>query len=325
MKSIEESILRLFLQQPDQPFSGESLAQSLGLSRTAIWNHIKSLRELGYQIEARPHVGYLLAETPDRFIADEIYARLKTEVIGQNVLSFEAVDSTNDVASSMAEEGSREGTLILAETQRKGRGRLGREWISPKQTGLWSSLILRPEVHPSKVASLTLMAALSMMKAIEKTTGLKAEIKWPNDLYLNGKKVCGILSEMRSEPDQIRYIILGLGVNINLEQDELPKEIEASATSLLIETGKYVSRMDLLCHYLEAFEVYYQNFPNDLGLLLEEVKKNCLTLGKQVSVVVGDQTVTGQAVELDETGALVLEKKDGTTEKIYSGDLSVCS
>lgn len=321
MKSIEESILRLFLDQPDQPLSGESLAQSLGISRTAIWNHIESLRQLGYEIEARPHVGYYLAQTPDRYVPDEIRARLKTNSLGHNVFSYDEVDSTNDQASRFAEDGGAEGTLVLAEAQRKGRGRLGREWVSLKQTGLWSSLVLKPQVHPSKVATLTLMAALAVVEAIEQVSGLQAQIKWPNDVYLNGKKVCGILSEMRSEPDQIRFVILGVGVNLNLT--DFPEEIQSVATSVSAESGQTVSRVLFLCHYLETFEKLYTQFPGNVADVIEQAKEKCLTLGNNVTIKVGDQTVEGKAIDLDETGALILEKQDGLREKIYSGDLQL--
>ncbi len=318
-KSIEEAVLRLFFQEPDQAVSGESLAQSLGLSRTAIWNHIESLRQLGYSIEARPHVGYFLTQTPDRYVPDEIRARLNTKILGQTLFSYEEVDSTNDLASRLAEEGACEGTFLVAESQRRGRGRLGREWVSPKQKGLWSSLILRPKRHPSKAAGLTLMAALAVARAIQITSGLQVKIKWPNDVLLHGKKVCGILSEMRSEPDQIRFVVLGVGVNLNFSQSEFPAAIQTVATSVSAQAHKTISRVQFLCHYLEELEKLY--FSKNEEELIHEVKALCVTLGKEVRIQRGNQLLCGEALDLDETGALILQKPDGAIEKVHSGDL----
>lgn len=322
MPSIDQKILKIFIEAGDHSVSGEDLARQLGLSRTAIWNHVEALRKAGYEIAAQPHLGYRLSGGPDRLIADEILARLKTRMIGCAVLSFEEVDSTNDQAARLAEEGAKEGTLILAESQRKGRGRLGRAWHSPKGSGLWSSLILRPALPPSEASRLTLLGALAVVRAIWHVAELEARIKWPNDVLLGGKKACGILSEMSSEPDRIRHVILGVGINVNLPASEFPPALRGIATSLSAEAHRRISRIDLLCAYLAEFESLYEQLrQTGFRPILEEIKKSCDSIGKSVAVKSGEKTVSGIAVDIDADGSLLLRGESGRVEKVYSGDL----
>lgn len=323
MPSIDEALLRIFYEYKNQPVSGEDLAQKLNLSRTAIWNHVESLREAGYEIEAKPHIGYQLVSRPDRLIRDEIKARLKTQIMGQNIVSFEELDSTNDTATQLAEDGVQEGTCVIAESQRHGRGRLGRLWHSPKKSGIWCSLILRPKLAPTGASLLTLITALSVVRTIKKVCHLEAKIKWPNDVLLKGKKVCGILSEMSSEPDQIRFVVLGVGINVNQEQNEFPKELQKSATSLLAQSGKRISRIDFLCAFLTELEKLTFSLHQDSKKILNEVKSNCDTLNRHVEIKIGEQLVTGRALDLDFDGALLLRQANGHVEKVYSGDLQL--
>lgn len=323
MFSIDEKLLRFFYESDGRPVSGEEIARQLKLSRTAVWHHVESLRRAGYEIEAQPHLGYRLIASPDRLIRDEIRARLKTSAMGCDVVSFEEVDSTNDVAIRLAEEGAREGTLVVAESQRKGRGRLGRAWHSPKGAGIWCSLILRPKLRPAEASQLTLLAALAMLRAVKKTAGLATLIKWPNDLLLHSKKVCGILSEMSSEPDLIHFVVVGVGINVNWGKSEMPSKIRETATSLSEHLHKKISRVELLCQYLWEMEALYLSFCEEgFAPILDEIKKHCDSLGRQVEIKTGERSLAGQAVDLDLDGALLLRHDGGRLEKIYSGDLS---
>lgn len=319
--NIEQALLDLFLKQNKTPLSGETIAQSLGLSRTAVWNHIRRLRDQGYEIDARSNVGYILKKTPDRFIPEELKVRLKTKKFAQHLICLDQIDSTNDLACQMAEEGTQEGTLILAEKQLKGRGRQGRQWDSAAYKGIWASLILKPKIHPSKASQLTYLAALALVRSIKKETGLDAAIKWPNDVLISGKKVSGILSEMRSEPDQIHYLVLGIGVNINQIEKDFPKSIQRQATSLQLELGKPVSRVHFLSTLLEELEDLYEKVLVQPEQLVQQVKSVCQTLGKKVEITRDETSLKGKAVDLDSSGALVLLKENGEIEKVYSGEL----
>ncbi|MGA2788381.1 MAG: biotin--[acetyl-CoA-carboxylase] ligase, partial [Verrucomicrobiota bacterium] len=213
--------------------SGADLAGQLGVTRAAIWGRIEQLRQLGYEIEAGPHFGYRLVSTPDVLHADDLLARLgKTKVIGRDIRVFEQTTSTNDVIEKLARDGVKEGAVVFAESQTKGRGRLGRKWISPERKGLWFSVLLRPDLRPQEVTQLTVASATALRRAIQSETGLRAEIKWPNDILVGGKKVAGILTELNAELDRVRHVILGIGVDVNLGAGEFPPELRKVATSL---------------------------------------------------------------------------------------------
>src|SRR5271163_682412 len=216
--------------------SGAQLAEQLGISRAAIWSRIEELRRLGYEIEAGPHFGYRLVNSPDALHADDLLARLgKTKIIGRDIRVFEQTTSTNDVIEKLARDGVKEGVVVFAESQTRGRGRLGRKWISPAHKGLWFSVLLRPDLRPQEATQLTVASATALRRAIQTETGLKPEIKWPNDILIGGKKVAGILTELSAELDKVRYVILGIGIDVNLDVSEFPAELKKTATSLKIE------------------------------------------------------------------------------------------
>src|SRR5882672_3812093 len=216
--------------------SGAELSQRLGISRAAIWARIEELRKLGYDIEASPHLGYRLSSSPDLLHADDLLARLgKTKVIGRDIRVFQETTSTNDIIEKLARDKVKEGVVVFAESQTKGRGRLGRKWISPARKGLWFSILLRPELRPQEATQLTVAAATALWRAIHTETGLSAEIKWPNDILFRGKKVAGILTEMSAELDRAKYLVLGMGVDVNLAPIEFPPEVRKIATSLRAE------------------------------------------------------------------------------------------
>lgn len=231
----------------DKYISGEELANRFKVSRTTIWNNIDFLRKQGYKIEAHPNMGYRLVEVPDRMLPDEIQYELNTKIIGRRVYTYEEIGSTNDIAWDTALKGEPEGSVVFAESQTKGRGRQGRKWYSPGRKGLWFSVILRPNLTPNYAAIITAMSAAACSGAIAKYTGQNVWIKWPNDLYINNKKVGGILTELNTELDEIKFVILGIGINVNM--DNFPDNI--TATSL------FCSRIGLAKELLVFLDHYY--------------------------------------------------------------------
>ena len=226
--------------------SGAEIAEQLGVTRAAIWGRIEELRQLGYDIEAGPHFGYRLVSAPDALHADDLLARLgKTKIVGRDIRVFEQTTSTNDVIEKLARDGVKEGAVVFAESQTKGRGRLGRAWMSPARKGLWFSVLLRPDLRPQETTRLTVASAAALRRAIQSETGLDPEIKWPNDILIRGKKVAGILTELSAELDRVKHVILGIGVDVNLGANEFPAELRKTATSLKIESGKAISRPEL--------------------------------------------------------------------------------
>ena len=312
-----------FLKEKQDYVSGEEISNLLGVSRTAVWKIISRLKEEGYVIEAVTNKGYFLKESPDLLTDEEISPALETKCLGKKIYHHKEIGSTNKEAKKLAINGEEEGTLVISEKQTEGKGRLGRTWSSPFGVGIWMSLILRPEISPVEISKITLIAALAVCKTINKTTDLKAEIKWPNDILINKKKVCGILTEMSAEIDKINYIILGIGLNVNTE--EFPKEIEDRATSLKIEGKKSYDRKELTRALLLEIENYYTIFTkkNSIDKLLEEYKSYCLTLNKDVKIIRNGVESIGRAVDLTKNGELIVKKQDVEIINVFSGEVSV--
>ncbi len=314
---MEERILEILKRAEDFYVSGEDLSRKLGVTRASIWKHMESLRGIGYDIEAQPHLGYRLISVPDKLLAHEVTWNLKTKFVGRKIYSYEAVDSTNDTAYRIAEEGAEEGTAVLAEGQARGKGRMGRRWSSPKG-GIYLSLILRPDLAPTEVSKLTLIAAVSVAETLRDTTGLACEIKWPNDILVGPGKICGILTELKAEQDMTSFVILGIGINVNVKPGSLPRH----ATSVLKESGREYSRIDLTRRLFENIEAHYLLFKNNnFGAIIEEWKSLSSTLGRRVRVQDKAHAVEGQAVDIDEHGALVVRLDNGLHERILTGDV----
>ncbi len=305
--------------------SGAQLAEQLKISRAAVWARIEELRRLDYNIEAGPHFGYRLVSSPDALHADDLLARLgKTKIIGRDIQVFEQTTSTNDVIEKLARDGVKEGVVIFAETQTKGRGRLGRKWISPERKGLWFSVLLRPDLRPQEATQLTVASATALRRAIQSGTGLKPEIKWPNDILIGGKKVAGILTELSAEVDRVRHIILGIGVDVNLDAGELPVELRKTATSLKIETGEMISRAQLAVEILRELDFDYARIcGGEFPAVADEWESGCVTIGKNVTVHIGDRKIRGRAESLDDDGALLLRTEHGHLERIIGGDVTL--
>lgn len=305
--------------------SGAELSQRLGLTRAAIWARVEELRKVGYEIEASPVLGYRLVSTPDVLHADDLLARLgKTKVIGRDIRVFEQTTSTNDVVEKLARDGVKEGVVVFAESQTKGRGRLGRVWTSPTRKGLWFSILLRPNLRPQETTQLTVAAATAVWRAIHSVAGLKPEIKWPNDILIGGKKIVGILTELSAEVDRVKHITLGIGVDVNLAANEMPVELRKIATSLRIESGKPVVRAELATEILRELDRDYARIcAGKFPALADEWEGHCTTIGKQVTVGIGERRLRGRAESLDEDGALLLRTEHGRLERVIGGDVTV--
>lgn len=319
----DDRILELFRKNKDAFLSGEEVSRSLGISRQALWKHIEKLRETGYVIEAVPHLGYKLMQVPDKILVPEIRWNLKTNLIGKEIHFYESVGSTNDIAYELAEENAPEGTVVIANEQTKGKGRLGRTWVSPSKGGIYLSSILRPDILPNEVSKITLVAAVSAVTAIRKFSGLDALIRWPNDILVSDRKAGGILTELKAEMDRVNFVILGIGINVNTPKKELPE----GGTSLKEESKSSTdfSRVELVKALLRALEKEYIKFKEDgFSAIRNELKSYSCTLGRYVSVTAsGKRKFHGKAVNIDKNGALVVRLDSGKEETFLSGDVTL--
>lgn len=309
------------LKDASPSLSGETLAGRLGCSRTAVWKRINGLKALGYVIEGSPRRGYRLLASPDKLLPGEILQGLKARRLRGPIHYHETLPSTNDLAKELGAQGSPHGTLVVAEGQTRGRGRLGRDWLSPPGAGLYVSLLLRPPLPPWEMPQLTLTAAVAVTRALIRAAGVTPGIKWPNDLLLHGKKVGGILTEMETESDQIRHLVVGLGLNVNTAA--FPAELQDLATSLALETGRAFSRLKILQAWLEEFETLYESFLNrEFPAILEEWQTYAVTLGRTVTVRQGPLTFKGLALEVAPDGALLVQTPEGEIVRVTSGEIA---
>ena len=302
--------------------SGEEISSALGFSRASVWKYITKLREKGYDIEASTHLGYRLKASPDKLYGHEIATGLKARVFGHKLIyHHESISSTNDSAYILAEDGAPEGTLVVAESQTKGKGRMSRQWVSPKGGGIYMSLILRPDAEADEIPAITLIAASAVARALKKICGMDAEVKWPNDILLSGKKLCGILTEIKAQPDRVDFLVLGIGVNVNTSADKLPPE----ATSIKEYLGRDAGRLDLVRQMLLDLEDVYSVFRRrGFSALRDECKKLSSVLGKKVRIEEHRRLITGTAVDIDEKGALMIKGDDGVLQRVFSGDVVLC-
>jgi BirA family biotin operon repressor/biotin-[acetyl-CoA-carboxylase] ligase len=319
---MDDEILQLLREHPSAFLSGEALSRRLKVSRTAVWKRMKQLRLMGYEIEGSTRSGYRLIRSPDFLTPSEIKPLLKTKWMGKRIYHFQSLDSTNSKAYQLALNGAEEGEVVIAESQEKGRGRLGRQWFSPPSLNLYLSIILRPRIPPHQAPLITLMAAVATADAIRKFSGLLPLIKWPNDILLREKKVAGLLNEIHSEMDRIHFVILGIGVNLNTDEEKFSKEIRSIATSLKIEMGQTVSRKAFLQSLLFELERWYSIFLEEGGaVVLKAWKDRADIKGRKVKVTSFGETVVGAAIDVDSDGALILETGDGKQRRVMAGDV----
>lgn len=319
---VAEAILLYFRARPGLVMSGEELSSQLGISRTAVWKHIKALRQLGYQITAEPSRGYRLLSAPDLLVPAEITAGLSARRIGKPLFSLYETESTNSSAFKLAEEGATEGTTVIAESQTRGKGRLGRVWTSPPGVNLYCSVVLRPPIQPLAASQLTFLSVVAVARAIERLTALTPRIKWPNDLLLGGRKIAGLLNEMSAETDSVNFIILGIGVNLNMRADQFPTDLRHPATSLLLETGGPVDRTLFTRHLLTELDLLYDRYLREgYEPIRQEWLLRSAMAGERVTVSDSGKCLSGVVRGIDEYGALLVETADGHVEQVLAGDV----
>ncbi|MDW7674154.1 MAG: biotin--[acetyl-CoA-carboxylase] ligase [Bacillota bacterium] len=321
---MKDQILRILYRHQGRALSGEEISQQLGVSRTAVWKHIKVLREEGHIITSKPKVGYVLTSNYDNMFPAEIEAQMASSALGNKVIFEREVESTNDLAKLEAEKGAAHGTIVLANKQSKGRGRRGRHWASNNPQGIWFSLILRPKISPMMAPKLTFVAAVAIVEAVYKATGIQLDIKWPNDLYFEGKKVAGILTEMKAELDLVYYIIIGIGLNVNQKELDFDSEIRAIASSLAVTANKGFERQQILVQILQALEKWYSLFlEKGFKPILDKWRIADITIGKQVLVREVTKEYVGWVKDIDEDGSLLVENYQGELRKVMSGEVSI--
>jgi len=319
---MKEEILRL-LRSADGYISGQELCNRFGVSRTAVWKAINQLKEAGYEIEAQQNKGYRLMAAPDLMTEAEIKSLMHTEWVAKEVLYFDTIDSTNTKARELAEKGYPSGTLVVADKQESGKGRRGRSWVSPSGTGIFMTLMIKPDINPNNASMLTLVAALAVAKAITSVTGEEALIKWPNDIVVNSKKVCGILTEMNAQFDYINHIVVGIGINVHNES--FPEEISQMASSLMIEAGgRRFHRAQIIAETMAYFEQYYDTFlkTQDLSALVREYDELLVNRNKSVRVLDPKEPFDGKAMGITSKGELIVDTWE-SRKLVSSGEVSV--
>ncbi|MNW25649.1 Bifunctional ligase/repressor BirA [compost metagenome] len=324
MMNKHEQLLRLLLDSEGSDISGEDISRQLNISRTAVWKHVNKLRKLGYEIDASPRLGYRLSRRPEWLQQEELAAAIDTRRFGQELRVLMTTASTQQVAMELAESGMAEGLTVLAEEQTGGRGRFGRKWFSPPGKGIWMSIILRPQQPLQYTSQLTLLTGVAVCRAIRQCTGVQAEIKWPNDLLVNGRKLCGILLESAVEDQRLRYCIAGIGIDVNMETDDYPEELKKLATSLRLESGKVINRTELIAAILSELESLYDLYAEQgftpIASLWEALSAS---IGRRIRSVIRGETVEGTAMGLDTSGALLLRLDDGQVVPVFSGEIEL--
>ena len=318
---MKAEILKM-LRETDSYVSGQELCNKFGVSRTAVWKAINQLKENGYEIEAVQNKGYHLLSAPDIMDKTELESIHATEWAGCEIYYFDSIDSTNTKAKELAEEGHPSGTLVVADRQTAGKGRRGRSWESPTGIGIFMTLMLKPEINPNNASMLTLVAAMATTRAIRRVTGVPALIKWPNDIVMNGKKVCGILTEMSAQFDYINHIVIGIGINVHNE--DFPEEIAKTASSLYLESGQHIHRASLIEAFLEEFEDVYAEYlkTEDMEGLQKEYDAMLVNRGRQVRVLDPKEPFEGKAMGITKKGELIVDTWE-SRKLVSSGEVSV--
>jgi len=315
-------LLRLLAENATFVISGGRIAREIGVSRSTVWRWVERLRELGVKVKGQAATGYFLEKVPDVLTPDVLKRQLKGTLFGKRIYHFFKTDSTNRVAFELGQAGEPEGAIVLAEEQSAGRGRAGRTWHSERAAGIYITLLLRPKLAPVQAPVLTMMAGLSAHAAVEALTGLAVDLKWPNDLMIRGKKAGGILTEMHADPGQVRFVIVGIGLNVN--QERFSGELTGLATSLRQETGKTQSRMELLVRLLREFETDYNRFLREgMPSVIQRFEVvSSYAHGKKVRVTNGAESYVGTTAGLGPEGLLQVEREDGRVVTVIAGDVA---
>lgn len=322
MNNMKNRILKL-LKESDSYISGQRLCDEFQVSRTAVWKVIEKLKKEGYEIDSVRNRGYRLIGTPDVLSEAEIMSLMETTWAGKKVVYYDEIDSTNNRAKDAGEHGGEHGTLFVADMQSAGKGRRGRAWISPSGSSIYMTILLRPEVTPNEAPMLTLVMGLSIAEGIRQATGADVKIKWPNDIVIGGKKICGILTEMATEEDYINYVVIGIGINVN--QQDFAEDIKDKATSLRIELGENCKRAKIVAQTMKRFEENYETFmqTRDLSGLQEAYNDILVNCGREVKILEPGNAYEAMAEGIDRTGQLLVTLPDGEKKEIYAGEVSV--
>ena len=322
MKKMKAEVLKM-LRESDGYVSGQQICERFGVSRTAVWKAIRRLQEEGYQVEAVRNRGYRIVDSPDVMTKEELESLMKTRWAGKNIVYYAETDSTNLRIKQLGDEGAPEGTLAVADHQSAGRGRRGRSWDSPAGSSIYMSVLLRPKIAPDRAPMLTLVMACSVAEGIMDCEDVKVQIKWPNDIIINGKKLVGILTEMSTQIDYINHVTVGVGINVNMTG--FPEELRATATSLRIETGHVVKRAPLIAAVMERLETNYEVFmkTEDMSGLMEKYSSLLVNREKEVMVLGAREQYRAYALGINNTGELIVRRDDGTEEAVYAGEVSV--
>ena len=321
---MKDQIIRLLKKGGNGFISGQDISKRLGVSRTAIWKYMNQIREDGYEIESISNRGYKLVSFPDILTLEEIEPYLNTNFIGRNIIHFNSIESTNSIAKKLGDSDEANGSVVISEEQTNGRGRLGRSWVSPSHKGIWMSIILKPNLNPVDAVNLTQTAAASVVKAAEEL-GIKTLVKWPNDIVIDNKKVCGILTEMNAELTRINYVVVGMGINVNIDKYEFPEDIKDTATSLKIQVNNPINRQELTARILNNFEKLYTKFidENDIEASINICRENSAVIGRDVLIINREKSIEAHVLDIDNGGRLLVEYSDGSQEHIISGEVSV--
>jgi len=324
MESHTDQVLSYLYEHRETHVSGQAVADELGVTRAAVWKAVESLRADGYDVESLKARGYRLTGMPDLLGVREITLGLDTRFIGRELHALKEVDSTNTYAARLATGDAPDGTLVVADRQTKGRGRLGRSWVSPAGMNVYASIILRPRITPSDAPMITLTASVALVRTVRGLYAVNAEIKWPNDMLIGGRKAAGILTEMSADPDMVRHVILGVGVDVNMPAREFPKEIRDVSTSIMIALGRRVNRAELLRRFMAEFELCYDRFVSaERAGLLDEWRELSGMLGRRVRITTLTGTADGIAEDIDAAGRLLVRQDSGETMTVMSGDVTI--
>ncbi len=317
-----DALLTLLADNAMIVISGAKIAREIGVTRSTVWSWTETLRSLGVKVKGHPGAGYQIEKVPDVLAPNLLRRRLHNSAFARRIYHFFKIDSTNNVALRLGQEGEPHGAVVLAEEQTAGRGRVGRSWHSEKTSGIYVTVLLRPPISPVQAPLITLLAGLAARDAVVEQTGLQPDLRWPNDLLLGGKKFCGILTEMHAEPDHINFVIVGIGLNVN--HTRMPGELEPIATSLRRETGRVHSRLELLAKLLRCLERYYNQFlAEGAGPILARFAEiSSYARGKRVRISTALETYVGTTAGLEPNGLLRVERDDGRTQVVISGDLT---
>lgn len=323
MSSTRNKLIDLLSERPSDYISGQYLSEKLNISRSAIWKHMNELKKDGYEIEAKARKGYRIVSYPKKLSENTLFWGLNTNWLGKTIIHKESIPSTQRLAHELALDGAEHGTIVIADEQTEGKGRVDRKWYSKKGDGIWLSMILRPNILPYLAPQLTLLTATVLANVIDHHANLTPQIKWPNDILINGKKMTGILTEMQAEQDQVLYVIIGIGMNINQKREDLPTELLERATSLQIETNEKWNMLPIIQEILQTFEEKYSKF---LDQGFDPVKQDWenygFRLNERLQIKSGKKTWEGIFLGIAEDGALLAQNEDGIIERVYSAEIS---